>query len=312
MLLIITNSDDVSVDYLIRHLDERNLPFFRFNSDFASDYQINVSIAGNEFGGTIRNNSHEVDFLSVTSVLYRRAIRPVFNGPYRNFRAREFRHAFEGLLLALGERVRWVNPLHETELAERKVLQLRAAQKEGFNVLPSVISNNFQAVESFLSRLGEEAVAKPVSHGLVLENQRAHSVYATLVDSHKGLEREAVELSPVIYQKAVVDKKDVRLTVIGSSIFTVSIEQEAEAQLDWRKESCHCKYLSIQAPVGIEKKCLRLMKRLGLNYGAFDFVIDTKGVWYFLEVNPAGEWAWLDVALGLSMRDAFEQVLYEH
>jgi hypothetical protein len=52
------------------------------------------------------------------------------------------------------------------------------------------------------------------------------------------------------------------------------------------------------------------MSALDLAYGAFDFIRTENADWYFLEVNPAGEWAWLDVALGLPMRDSFVELFY--
>ena len=47
------------------------------------------------------------------------------------------------------------------------------------------------------------------------------------------------------------------------------------------------------------------MDDLGLSYGAFDFIEDVHGQPWFLEVNPAGEFAWLEVQLGFPIRDAF-------
>jgi D-alanine-D-alanine ligase-like ATP-grasp enzyme len=38
------------------------------------------------------------------------------------------------------------------------------------------------------------------------------------------------------------------------------------------------------------------MKHYGLRFAAIDFVVDVEGQWFFLEINPGGQWAWLDIA----------------
>ena len=48
-----------------------------------------------------------------------------------------------------------------------------------------------------------------------------------------------------------------------------------------------------------------MLNELGLNYGAFDFVRAVNGELVFLEVNPTGEWAWLEHRLQFPMREAF-------
>ena len=49
---------------------------------------------------------------------------------------------------------------------------------------------------------------------------------------------------------------------------------------------------------------------LGLRYGAFDFIRAPSGDLVFLELNPTGEWAWLEEELGFGLRDAFIELLY--
>ena len=44
--------------------------------------------------------------------------------------------------------------------------------------------------------------------------------------------------------------------------------------------------------------CHVLVDRLGLRYGAIDLVHTTDGRYCFLEINPNGEWLWLQDALG--------------
>jgi hypothetical protein len=54
-----------------------------------------------------------------------------------------------------------------------------------------------------------------------------------------------------------------------------------------------------------------MLANLGLRYGAFDFVRTPDDRFVFLEVNPTGEWAWLEEHLALPMRDAFIRLFFQ-
>jgi len=43
---------------------------------------------------------------------------------------------------------------------------------------------------------------------------------------------------------------------------------------------------------------------MGLVYGALDFVVTPEGNSVFLELNQAGQWGWIEQALGLPITDA--------
>jgi hypothetical protein len=48
----------------------------------------------------------------------------------------------------------------------------------------------------------------------------------------------------------------------------------------------------------LSERMLKLTTRLGLSYGAADIVVTPDGRHVFLEINPAGEWFWLDDVFG--------------
>ncbi len=51
------------------------------------------------------------------------------------------------------------------------------------------------------------------------------------------------------------------------------------------------------------------MNRLGLRFGALDFLVTPDGEWYFLEINPNGQWAWIEQETGLPISDAIADAL---
>ena len=53
----------------------------------------------------------------------------------------------------------------------------------------------------------------------------------------------------------------------------------------------------------------RLHARLGLAYGAYDLIVDRTGELVFLEVNPGGQWLWLEEATGVPISRAVATLL---
>ncbi|WP_156115420.1 MULTISPECIES: hypothetical protein [Xenorhabdus] len=43
------------------------------------------------------------------------------------------------------------------------------------------------------------------------------------------------------------------------------------------------------------------MSKLNLRYGALDFIVDENNDWWFLEVNSAGQWLWIEDLSGMDI-----------
>ena len=62
-------------------------------------------------------------------------------------------------------------------------------------------------------------------------------------------------------------------------------------------------------PDEIKKACVDLTKYYGLEFGAIDLVLTPEGNYVFLEINPNGQWAWIEVLTRLPISDAIANLL---
>ena len=53
------------------------------------------------------------------------------------------------------------------------------------------------------------------------------------------------------------------------------------------------------------------MEDFNLYFGAFDFVVNKQNEWIFLEVNPNGQWMWLEKALDIPISQHIFRYLVE-
>lgn len=62
-------------------------------------------------------------------------------------------------------------------------------------------------------------------------------------------------------------------------------------------------------PADLAEKCVRLLKELGLGFGAIDMLVDSAGEYWFLENDPNGQWAYVEQATGQPIGKAIADLL---
>lgn len=310
-LLMLTNREDLAVDFMITRLRERGLAYFRLNCDELASARVMVRLDASGATRQVATEGAFVDLDQVGCVWYRRAIRPSPEAEtlpeFRTFVAAELRHLYEGIVA--DPTLRWVNPFEVSEVSERKPYQLRLAGGCGLLIPPTVISNDREALARFAAAEGR-VICKPLSQGLIETNGQWYAVHTREVESGAFDHHEVLGGIPTMLQRLVPRGTDIRLTIIGEDTYPVEVVTPERAPIDWRAVREGLEYRPCEIPTEVERGCRMLMARLGISYGAFDFIRTDAGEWYFLEVNPAGEWAWLEVALGLPMRDSFIRLFY--
>lgn len=306
MLLIVSNRDDLAADFMITRLEEKGIDYFRLDSEDAANLRYSIHCDSSGIDSLLRSEFREAPLASVDAVWYRRAIHPVglddVPEEFRRFAGQELRYLLEGLLPETGG-ARWVNPIGATERAERKVRQLTLAPHYGLQIPATIISSDPRELQAFAKQHGR-VICKPISQGLVATRSQWFAVRTWEV-----MEDDLAEIAscafPTLLQKLVPKGLDIRLTIIGDRAFPVAIETAPGADIDWRSCPNDLIYRPCTLPEPVVDNCKKLLKALDLVYGAFDFVQSPEGELFFLEVNPAGEWAWLELELDLPLRDAF-------
>jgi hypothetical protein len=109
---------------------------------------------------------------------------------------------------------------------------------------------------------------------------------------------ETLRLTPGIFQVRVPKAHELRVTVMGHHVVTARLlsQEVEEARLDWRAAGSRVQVEPDRLPPAVEEGCLRLMESLGILFGAFDFIVTPDGEHVFLEVNPAGQFLWVEEA----------------
>ncbi len=310
MLLILTSDKDLTADFLIVELIKRDLPYFRLNAEELPRASFTFSSDGDGVRREITVGPKTVDLENVKSVWYRRAIHPTalaeLSPGERAFVTGELRHLAMGLVLNPG--VTWVNPIDRVSVAEHKLYQLRVAREIGFRVPRTVVSSDPHVLRNFAAANEAGTICKPIFHGMFVDETSRYSVYTRRV-TPESFAADCVQVCPVLLQEEIRRGADVRVTFIGSRCFVADIKGDSSL-VDWRDPELSLEYAVSHLSDKVQTMCRRMLDELGLLFGAFDFVRTPDNDLVFLEINPTGEWAWLENRLGFPMRDAFVELFF--
>jgi hypothetical protein len=310
MLLILTSDKDLTTDFLIVELINRGLPYFRLNAEELTKADYTLVLSENTVRREVCVGAKRVDLSEVDSVWYRRAVHPGYTaGLSRSesvFVAGELRHLALGLVM--NPDVTWVNPIDKVSVAELKLYQLQVAQQLGFRVPRTVVSRDAKTLRTFAAGNESGTICKPIFHGMFAGESSNYSVYTRRV-TPESIDADSVKICPVFLQEEIVRESDLRATFIGRHCFVADIKGDPSL-VDWRDPDLAVSYTVGSLSQEVEAMCRAMLAKLGLIYGAFDFLRTPAGDLVFLEVNPTGEWAWLEDRLGFPMREAFIQLFY--
>ncbi|GCE00725.1 ATP-grasp ribosomal peptide maturase [Embleya hyalina] len=296
----------------MEELNKRAVPVFRADpAEFPLELSVAASFDGVTWSGTLRNDRRSLDLAAVRSVYYRRPTRPRFpagmSAPARRIAEREARLGFGGLLAALP--CRWLPPPGRAADAEYKPLQMRVAAECGLTVPRTLITNDPAAARAFAGEVAGPVVYKPFGPVRGVVDGESMAVYANVVDP-AALDDPAIATTAHLFQAAVVKAYECRLTVVAGRVFAAEIHAGSDAaRVDWRRDYDSLSYKICDPPPAVTRSVLAMLDALGLPYGAFDFVITPAGEWVMLEVNPSGQYAFVEQATGLPVTAAIADYL---
>lgn len=209
---------------------------------------------------------------------------------YYTFTYGECYEAWTGLWNSLREDTLWVNDLNRDEAAHRKVYQLRVAQDVGLTIPETLVTNDVREAEQFIVQFPEESV---IYKAFSATPQHWRETRLLREDGLSQLDN--VRFAPVIFQEYIDAVYDVRITVVGDEIFAAAIHsQDTSYKVDFRMDMDRARIEAVELPAELREKLLRLMRHLGLEYGAIDMRKRPDGQWVFLEINPAGQYLFIE------------------
>lgn len=302
-VLIVTETDDLHGDALVatlrKHhgltpirLDMRDFP--RENGTFrlARD-------------GTARSLSHVMGLDDVNAVWWRRP-QPclVPGGALRaedDYRQAECDGFLQGMLWSIP--ALWVNDPGADRTATRKIVQLETAYRAGFAIPETLITNDVDEARGFIDSRPGPVIYKRTGTG------RGAFTETRIVTAADLGRLPTIRHSPTTFQDYVAAEYDLRVVWVDGIEWTVRIDsQSGVGRVDSRLDTSVA-FTPDRLPASVSKSMTTLMGALGLTFGVLDLRVGLDGEYYFLEVNPQGQFAYLEIKTGLPMFHSLANLL---
>lgn len=318
-VLIITHTqDNQSIPLVMEAIKARGEKVFRFDTDkFPTEIKLNTYYSNSSQRMILACEKQKLDLNEVSAVWYRRIaigakIPLEMDKQLRQASLQESRTTIAGAIS--GIKGFHLDKVANIRLAQNKQLQLQVAMEVGLDIPRTLITNNSEAVKQFAQQCELGIVTKMQSSFAVYDSWgREKVVFTNPVTAEDIKNLDGLHLCPMTFQELVPKALELRTIIVGKQVFTAAVDSQIlpKARYDWRRQGVALlhDWVSYDLPEDIEKKLVKLMNYFRLNYGAIDIILTPDSRYVFLEINPVGEFFWLEQCPGLPISQKIAEVL---
>ncbi len=275
-------------------------------ADFPTQWQVSLSATPSPDFTLTLADGRRIDGDHVTGLWWRRVSAhripdEVADRKHREFCRDEARALLDGWAYALGNRV--MNPLATELAARRKPYQLVMAARLKLDVPVTCVTNNPADAAAFDTGCPEGTIYK------VLTGTSFQFTETRAMGEAERKTFDLLRLAPVIFQQRIDGSPDVRVTIVDDRVFAAElVPRHPEAQLDWRLD------MTVEAqphdlPGDLAQRLRAYHRAMGLRYGAYDLRRDASGRYVFFEVNPGGQFLFVEIQAGRAISAAIAESL---
>ncbi len=232
-----------------------------------------------------------------------------------DFKHNEMRSLVSSMLLTAKRlNIFTLNGLGENYSSKHKIEQLHLAKNIGFNIPDTIVSSNPKRISEFLKKHKGTCIIKNMGDQPSISRNQYSDMMTKEIELdyfNKYYVNKTLDY-PILIQEKIKKKYELRITIIGNKIFPCSIDSQKhqESSIDWRwiptKLMTH---KIVKLPKTIENYCFRLCKRCHLQYGAIDMAVTPDDKYIFFEINPGGQYLWIEEMTKAPLSQAMANLL---
>lgn len=283
MLLIVTNSMDGTTDLLLPYLQGKK-EVFRFNVDMWSRYTIEINegdfIIVDPIGRRLSEDSCTGLYMRKAYFLDEDREKPI-GGDIETWCQHQIRSIVDAIywICYSKDLVRLVERNADRRLP--KIVQMRHARKY-FSVPRWTVSSSPGE-----SSLRDPVVCKSLGAAFIGGFQSLFTTKCELADLDNGY--------PWFLQSYVEADGDLTALYANNRIFCFYRKRNSDEPIDYRQlqDGQDIGWSQFEPPFILRRSIHEFMRGLGLRFGRIDFLLKDND-YFFLEVNPNGQFAWLD------------------
>ncbi len=316
-VLILTYEDDSHADSVRNHLNKKGIENLTVITEkLLTDYKINFH--SKDLIYTLEDKTRIVELDSSWNIWNRRVMIPERNkGMSKDLQdliIDECEKTWDGLLMAHKGKV--VNRPQNHFYANNKLDQLKFALGNGTGVFvpDTLVTNDPEKLKKFYERYNGNICFK-LQKGAIIRTPMGNKViYTNKVTDEHIKNADLISSNPSLFQEYIDKEFEMRIISTDKTSTGIAIySQNSEiSKIDYRRYDFeNVAHKKTNIPDTVKKFCSNMLKHYGLHFGAFDFIHSKDGKYFFLELNPNGQWLWLEEQSGYNLTKEIADNLIE-
>lgn len=320
MIVVLSNKKDSHYLYVKEQIEKMGGEIFLLDfSQYPEDIAISLRMDNESANVYFEFDDQKFNGKEIKTVWNRRKSQPaapkgLIDENVREYIARESQFFLDSLPQILN--CFWVSDPDAISLAARKPYQFFKAKELGFKIPQTIISNSQKLTKTFINQINDTIAVKALCmpHVPIPNSEKEALILYTKKKEREELRPLLVNIRncPTVFQEYVEKEFELRITVVGNQIFPCAIysQYSERTREDWRRYDLpNTPHKVHELPQDIQMKCLKLVQELDLVFGCIDMIVTPKGEYIFLEINPNGQWLWIERLTGMPIGKTIAEML---
>ena len=317
IVLLITHSGDFfTIDRVAEALSKKGVQPFRLDTDrFPLAVELTAHFDNCKSYHTIEYGGYSISTEQVQAVWLRRIWEPKLSADlapkFREACIRESQATLNGFWDSL-RNAHWVDNLECINAANDKLRQLRVATEVGFVIPQTLVTNKAESAKEFFHQVNGKMVSKLLTPLSRTMESTSFFFYTSVVKEEDLQDAESLRYCPMVFQEQIPKQWELRVVYVNGKVFVGALDASIynTSKVDWRKPGVDVGvWQHYDLPEQVLRRLQIFMDKLGLLFGALDFIVTPSEDYVFLEVNPVGEWGMLEKDLDLPIASAIADTL---
>ena len=297
MVYIVSEKDDITTDYVVEWLIALDQRFTRVN--FETESQLNFLRLSND-SFSIKLN--DIEASKIKKIWHRRAynsftpkkLRSSGFYPYLKKEEEGFVKPIESILK---NKIDYVGS-YISENENYKIQHLLLAKSVGMLIPNTLITTKKEELLDFYFENNHSIITKDIRYSIKINGTESKLVSGgTSIVSLKMIEKMEHSFSLSLFQNRIEKTYEARVFFFNERLYCMAIlsQNDDKTSLDYRnynrEKPNRC--IPLRLPFEIKTKVIEFIRKSNLRTGSIDIIIDKHNQYFFLEVNPQGQFDWV-------------------
>lgn len=212
---------------------------------------------------------------------------------------KEYEHTTDTLYYLLKETdIVSINSFND--ISTNKLINLDIAKQSGLLIPDTIVSNDMSVINQFFLT-HKKCITKPIRYpGYFMRGKNFEFHYSqqtnliTQIEYSKIAEQYS-SFQPTLFQEYIEKEFEIRVFLLIDKLYSMAIfsQQNEKTKVDFRNydDERPNRNVPFKLPKTLEKQIIEFSKRSKINCGSIDLLYKS-GKYYFLEINPVGQFQW--------------------